>query len=430
MIKHALTALLFFFVFSSIGQSWESTTASSLSWRFEDMFFVNDQVGWMVDGGGQIIKTTNGGDTWTQQHYDSDMYFRSVEFWNEDLGFAGTLGGLDTDAQLMKTTNGGETWTEISDNLPVSVPGICGMHMTDENTLFITGVFWGQAYIMKSTDQGDSFEYQSMASTCNGLVDIQFKDDMTGIAVGQSAQGQGLSAIILKTTDGGDNWNVVGGGTASNQRSWKVQWLTDQVLYASIEEFEPSPQYFKSIDGGDSWTLYDVETTQQSGTMQGIGFMNEDLGWIGGWSELFFETTDGGDTWDYQPDIGWSFNRFFKISEGLMYAAGVNFYRYDATSTSVAENPDQQKPAGHQMKFLGSNVIQGQATLQLNLINHTFCEVSIYDINGRRVETIATGRRNAGEYTFDFDTSSWAKGQYFVALYTYHGYEPLSFMVK
>ena len=34
--------------------SWQVLSASSLSWRFEDLFFVNDSVGWAVDGGGRF----------------------------------------------------------------------------------------------------------------------------------------------------------------------------------------------------------------------------------------------------------------------------------------------------------------------------------------------------------------------------------------
>jgi len=187
-------------------QSWQTQNANTLSWRFEDMHFVSPDMGWVVDGGGQILKTTDGGLNWQQQFYDSNLYFRSVEFFNDQIGFAGTLSNSGPNAQLLKTTDGGNTWIDISSNFPNSIAGICGIAIPDVNTIFVTGVFYGQAYIMKSINQGDTWTYKSMASQANGLVDIYFKDANTGWAVGQGDQGNGLRAVILGTTNGGNTW--------------------------------------------------------------------------------------------------------------------------------------------------------------------------------------------------------------------------------
>ena len=116
-------------------QEWQTLNASTLGWRFEDMQFVDPEIGWVVDGGGQILKTSDGGENWTQQHYNSNHYFRSVEFVNDQIGYAGTLANGNPSATLLKTIDGGNSWTDISANLPVDVPGICGMHALDENII-------------------------------------------------------------------------------------------------------------------------------------------------------------------------------------------------------------------------------------------------------------------------------------------------------
>ncbi|MDG5492628.1 YCF48-related protein [Psychroserpens sp. SPM9] len=412
-----------------VSQDWQVLNATTFGWRFEDMQFVDPEVGWVVDGGGQILKTTNGGLNWTQQYYNSDRYFRSVEFYNDQIGFAGTLANGNPSATLLKTTNGGDTWIDISSNIPQSVPGICGMHVVNENTIFVTGVFYGSAYIMKSTDQGESWVYTDMGNLCNALVDIHFKDEMVGFACGQSAQGTGLRGIIVKTTDGGQTWSTVTLGADSNTRIWKIQELTDSVMYASVESFTPTPEYYKSKDGGQTWSLHSVSPPGFSGTIQGVGFLNESLGWVGGFNTTFYETTDQGQSWTYKPTVGSSYNRFQRVNDTLMYASGINVYKYTDASLSV-EDFEITKPKGHKVKIEGSNIIEDDAVLELDLINNTYCELSLYNTNGQRVKTIVQGLRKAGNYKIPFNVESLSKGPYYVVLYTYHGYEFVKIIVK
>ncbi|MDC8002552.1 YCF48-related protein [Aureisphaera galaxeae] len=427
---YCLSILLFCFLSSSVfSQTWETLNASTLSWRFEDLYFVDEDKGWVVDGAGQVLHTADGGENWTQQYFNSDYYFRSVEFYNDQIGFAGTLANGNPSASLLKTIDGGQTWVDITNSLPNNVPGICGISMVDENTIYITGVFFGSAYVMKSTDQGQSWSYASLASLCNGLVDIHFVDENNGFAVGQSAQGTGLRAIIIGTTDGGDTWNELAIADHVNQRAWKIQMLNEIVFYASIEEFEPSPQYFKSVDGGQSWGLQTVETTNTSGTMQGIGFLNEDLGWIGGFGELFYETQDAGQTWEYLPTIGQSFNRFYRVNNTLMFGSGVNVYRYSDPTLGV-EDFTIPKPKGHTITVMGSNPVEHQTEISLELVNNTYYELSVYNGSGQRIQTIYEGLGEKGTYSIPWNTKGLAAGNYFLALYTYYGYQSIKAQVK
>jgi hypothetical protein len=201
-------------------------------------------------------------------------------------------------------------------------------------------------------------------------------------------------------------------------------------MYASIEEFEPSPQYFKSMDGGQTWNLETVVTSNTSGTMQGIGFLNEDIGWVGGFSELFYETLDGGATWEYKPTIGSSFNRFQRVNDTLMYTSGVNVYKYVDPALLSVDEFAPVKPKGHEITMEGSNIIESNGLIKLNLINNTYCEISVYNMQGQRVQTLVEGKRTAGTYSIPWNASGLASGNYFLALYTYHGYESIRVIVK
>ncbi len=411
-------------------QEWQTLNASTLSWRFEDMQFIDADVGWVVDGGGQILKTTDGGQTWNQQYYNSNHYFRSVEFYNEQIGFAGTLANGNPTTTLLKTIDGGETWTDISSTLPINVPGICGMHMTNEETIFITGVFYGSAYIMKSVNQGETWTYTNMGSLCNALVDIYFKDENIGFAAGQSPQGTGLKGVLIRTVDGGNTWSTLAISNGNDQRIWKIQELDKDVMYASVEAFTSTPEYFKSSDGGLTWQLNSVTSAGVSGTIQGVGFLSENVGWVGGFGEFFYETTNQGQTWEYKSTVGSSYNRFQRINDTLMYTSGVNVYKYIDPALLSIDEFDIPKPKGHSLVVKNSNVINNSATIKLNLINNTFCELSVYNNSGQRLQTLMSTMKEAGGYEINWNSSTLTSGNYYLVLYTYHGYESIKVLKK
>lgn len=71
-----------------------------------DIYFTNYTHGFMVgsiSGHGGIVSTTDGGNSWTQQNLPTNTSFlRSVYFANQNIGYAVGYGG-----EIIKTTNGG-----------------------------------------------------------------------------------------------------------------------------------------------------------------------------------------------------------------------------------------------------------------------------------------------------------------------------------
>ncbi|HOP44995.1 MAG TPA: YCF48-related protein [Flavobacteriales bacterium] len=406
--------------------SWQVLSASSLSWRFEDLFFVNDSVGWAVDGGGQILKTTDAGSSWTQQFYNSNYYFRSVEFFDEQVGFAGTLSSA-----LFRTEDGGATWVDISASLPTVPAGICGMSVADDTTIYLTGIFYSPAYIMRSTDRGTTWTHTSMSTLAFNLVDVHFKNTLEGYLAGTASltAGQGRP-VVLRTTDGGNNWTVAGLGANQGERAWKIQFLNDSVGFASIEELSPDPQYLKTTDGGLSWTLQVVSPSIPTGTVQGVGFLTEEQGWLGGFNDLLFGTSDGGSTWSYQPSVGQSFNRFWRMNDSVMYVGGQQIYRYtDHAISTIIQVPLEPGLQGHVFELIGPNPVVGPASVRLTLVNDTYVEVTVRDLAGRRVATLFQGMGNKGELSVPWDATGSAAGNYLLSLYTYHGYQVIQVVV-
>ena len=88
--------ILLFLLISNFlsSQTWEplsaipSNTIAS-NQRFDDVFFLNENLGWAANGGfSEVFKTTDGGANWISQvtgaMLGSYHYFRNIEFLNEN----------------------------------------------------------------------------------------------------------------------------------------------------------------------------------------------------------------------------------------------------------------------------------------------------------------------------------------------------------
>lgn len=55
--------------------------------QYSDLYFVNDQEGWIIGDKGQLFKTTNGGISWTLQSLNSDVNLKSIFFTSSQNGW-------------------------------------------------------------------------------------------------------------------------------------------------------------------------------------------------------------------------------------------------------------------------------------------------------------------------------------------------------
>ena len=74
----------------------------------EDIFFLNDAVGWSVGENGVILHTINGGNVWKEQDSGTIETLRSVRFVDKYTGWA--VGGDLGVGVILSTNNGGIKW--------------------------------------------------------------------------------------------------------------------------------------------------------------------------------------------------------------------------------------------------------------------------------------------------------------------------------
>jgi len=83
--------------------------------NYQDVFFISDAIGWIVGQAGSILKTADGGDSWSvlrKPTAHSKENLIKIHFTDEDHGLVVGEKGI-----VWRTQNGGDSW-DIVDNLP------------------------------------------------------------------------------------------------------------------------------------------------------------------------------------------------------------------------------------------------------------------------------------------------------------------------
>ncbi len=369
--------------------------------RFDDIFFLNEQLGWAANGpSGIVFKTTDGGETWEQQ-LALFSYFRNIEFIDENIGFLGTLDGA-----FYRTTDGGENWENVF--LSPNPDAICGLDAVD-NTVYGCGAWFTPAYIIKSTDAGGSWEYIAMSDYAIALVEVLFVDEQFGYASGQDSNG----GIILRTEDGGANWEQIYNSGNPGEYVWKLQLMENNTyIYGSVESGFQG-KLIKSFDSGATWETKNFPDPN----VQGIGFVSPTHGWMGGHNSGFYETTDGGNTWT-DTGLGYNLNRFLIFNDHFAYAAGETIYKFDE-ELSVSDFSDES------VEDISITIAPMPIKDKLNIsIAYTHIDnllIELYDLNGKLMERLTRDRvPEAGtkEYSFDFN---YPAGTYLLNFQTNNG---------
>ena len=254
-------------------EGWERKI-SGFDNTFNDVFFINDNVGIIV-GDSIIIRTADGGDTWTSAYAGTEwINFKGVFFASSTIGFA-----IGSYGNVLKTADAGLTWAPISTGTGqylfagYFVNNLMGWIIGDNGT------------IIHTADGGSNWTQQN-SGTGNALRGVYFIDENVGIAVGDGN-------TILRTTNGGTAWTPI---TAEYIGFLSAVHFADPLVGVIVGE---SNSILRTADGGLAWQTINI-STESSLTFSDVHFYQEGYGIAVGRMGAIYRTSDGGLTWNFQ----------------------------------------------------------------------------------------------------------------------------------
>jgi photosystem II stability/assembly factor-like uncharacterized protein len=242
------------------GISWNSLTISTVN-EITSISFPTSSIGYLITKQSELFKTTNSGDSW-ENIYNFGVFDGTLCFINENIGFI-----ANGDGTIYKTTDGGLIWESIflddfSNPTAIFFPN---------SEVGYVSTYWGK--IAKTTDMGLSWTILTQP-TSKPLWDLFFTNTNTGYAVG----GDGVSSLIIKTTDGGSSWLTQTTTPITTQNH-------NAVFFSDIETgYLGNSTIYKTNTSGDTW--YEMSN---SGQILDLYFPSSTIGYATGYNGVILK---------------------------------------------------------------------------------------------------------------------------------------------
>lgn len=352
-------------------------------------------------GVGTIIKSNDGGITWSTQLMDNSLGMVDICFLNRDtviavgegiyrstdggmnwskvvqvgatnllkgVSFSGPLTGIAVgdNNMILETTDAGKTWTQQNPPFYIYCTSV---FFVNSDTGFITND-WANVHILSTDDGGATWDTSYMNEPRSSFYSTYFLNTSYGIAVGATGR-------IVSTINGGKDWVVqnlpepilndllsvcilksgkafvVGtGGTifSSNDsgKTWEpgVSGTTKHLRNVSFYDNQKgvivgdSNTILHTMDGGLTWTM---RSSGQTNDLSDVCFVDLNTAYAVGYGGAILSTFDGGDTWSYQySGSPYSIqNVLFKnAKEGFTLSGPSLFSTFDSGRTWSQKNID------------------------------------------------------------------------------------------
>lgn len=239
---------------------------------------------------------------WIQQQTNTNCFISKIRMLNENTGYA-----IGDSSLVLKTTNGGSHWTRL---LTGTSPDdyFNGMHFLNENTGWICGGYMGGpglSKIIRTTNGGLNWNVQYSVSGTY-FFSLWMANDSTGFCGGYDGK-------YLRTTDRGNSWNE---HIVTGVDIWTMFFLNDRCGFIAGK----SGMIRKTNDGGLTYSLLNSGTSLRVASL----FFTDSLhGYAVCDSETVLRTTNSGANWISQRlGIYVGYESVFFVNQNTGYAVG------------------------------------------------------------------------------------------------------------
>ncbi len=307
---------------------------------------------WSLSGGQSadntsqgVFKSTDGGATWTatgltSAETGSKIYRLLIHPTNNLILIASTINGI------YKTINGGTNWTQVNVNSFIDMEFKPG----DPTTIYASTIRYGDVYLGKSTNTGDSFGI-SIPGTSNGGYrgEIAVSANNDAVVYILVADNTGGLVDIYKSTDSGVSFTALGASSKSMLGYYSDgsgantgQGTYDLCIAASPSDantvYIGGVNTWKTTDGGATWGISNMWTSYSGYNKSGAPVAHADKHALAFQSGgVLFEGNDGGIYKTTDGGTSWS-----DLSNGLvisqLYRIGVSQTNSSKVMTGLQDN--------------------------------------------------------------------------------------------
>ena len=297
-LKHALLAACSLFILASslaaeeekdIKPGLNEATFKGLEWRGVGPALMSGRIAdiaidpgrrstWYIAvGSGGVWKTTNRGTTWTPVFDGQGSYSIgsiTIDPNNHHVIWVGTgenVGGrhVGYGDGVYKSLDGGATWKNVGLKKSEHI-GMIAIDPRDSNVVYVAaqGPLWsagGDRGLFKTTDGGENWELILSGGSYTGANEIHLDPRNPDVLFAVKHQryrnvaalmNGGPESGIFKSTDGGRNWRELTTGLPDEDKGkigLAISPIDPEIMYATIELGGRKGGFWRSTDSGENW---------------------------------------------------------------------------------------------------------------------------------------------------------------------------------
>ena len=391
------------------------------------IYITQAQTGFVMGELGTLVKTTDGGQNWSIKPTGTSITLWESYFINDNTGWIAEGNVESPPGIIIKTTDQGESWvTQYTSN----TCWFTNVWFLNNQTGYAVG---SSQKVIKTTNGGTNWDFITMGSGSTELETVFFPDSATGYITG-------WGGLLYKSTDAGNSWFSVISGTGNNlYASYFLNYNFGIVAGAG-------GTILRTLDG-NNWVSQPSGTTSQ---IFSVYFYNKAYGWAVGDNGTVVKSTDRGDTWfplnsgtTIRLEIvafvnqmtgwiagGWTGSIVKKTVDGgnnwVTQNVGSNNRFYSAwffRQPLIIESESNKIPTEFNLYQNYPNPFNPTTRIKFDLPYYAYIgdqnvQLVVLDITGREIATLLNEKLNPGSYEVQWDASNYSSGIYFYTLRT------------
>ena len=208
-----------------------------------------------------------------------DQGLEDVAFWDERTAIAV---GPNT---IVKSTDGGTTWTDVNPNLPpdlyrrVIAPG--------DGNLYVAG----SAFLLRSVDVGEHWQVLEFSEADEAITDLSFPDQHHGFI-------STLAGNIYRTSDQGQSWKH-SGAVEIQSRMYDRNNISSLAFGDSLVGFagDTRGKLYQTTSGGQDWNEVSLNGINVLGEVVHLQILSQSIVFMVNRKGAAYRTTTGGENW-------------------------------------------------------------------------------------------------------------------------------------
>jgi len=222
--------------------------------EIRDIFFLNRNLGWAVSWetfnypfGTYVLKTTDGGLNWNSSTFPQENIFCQCILFQDSLN--GWMGGKPY--PIVRTTDGGNTWTEAEiDSSDFSNFPVYDIQFYNSRIAYASGGVFDRAGLIWWTTNGGDYWYviDTPYVAPEPIYQLHIYDSLKVLGVGGDFEPWGFGVGVIRTSNGGVSWDFEYIGITGV--AWDIDFRSENEAWAPLGGEQ---KLIYSLDAGSTW---------------------------------------------------------------------------------------------------------------------------------------------------------------------------------